>query len=188
MRGSISKVAEHIPAASIAEADVAHCSASLIRSTKVDGEPLKVRVDTFLALLGLFAAAFLAATIFPAHSEPVLVGLQLAGYPVVPLIIVASIGNTLGAVVNWALGRGVERFRDRRWFAASAESLDRATTWYQRWGRWSLLLSWAPVIGDALTVAAGVLREPLWSFLLLVAVAKTGRYILLAAATAGLIQ
>jgi membrane protein YqaA with SNARE-associated domain len=64
--------------------------------------------------------------------------------------------------------------------------LDRATGWYHRWGRWSLLFSWAPIVGDALTVAAGVLREPFWSFLLLVAIAKTGRYLVLAAATLGL--
>jgi membrane protein YqaA with SNARE-associated domain len=143
-------------------------------------------VEVLLALSGLFAIAFIAATILPAQSEAAMVGLQLAGYPVVLLVVVASVGNTLGAVVNWALGRGVERFKDRRWFPVSPSSLDRASTWYRRWGRWSLLLSWAPIGGDALTVAAGVLREPFWSFLVLVAIAKTGRYIVLAAATAGL--
>lgn len=144
-------------------------------------------MDAFLALLGLFVIAFVAATILPAQSEAALVGLQLGGYPVVLLVVVASIGNALGACVNWALGRGVERFRDRRWFPVTDASLERASGWYRRWGRWSLLLSWAPIGGDALTVAAGVLREPFWSFLLLVAIAKTGRYIALAAATAGLI-
>lgn len=144
------------------------------------------RVDLLLALSGLFAIAFIAATILPAQSEAALVGLQLAGYPVILLVVVASAGNTLGAVVNWALGRGVGRFRDRRWFPVSPITLDRASVWYRRWGRWSLLLSWAPIGGDALTVAAGVLREPFWSFLLLVAIAKTGRYVVLAAATAGL--
>ncbi|MBL8581847.1 MAG: DedA family protein [Rhizobiaceae bacterium] len=143
-------------------------------------------MDTFLALAGLFAIAFVAATILPAQSEAALVALQLAGYPVLLLVVVASLGNILGSVVNWALGRGVERFRDRRWFPVSPAALDRASGWYRRWGRWSLLLSWAPVVGDALTVAAGVLREPLWSFLVLVAIAKTGRYIVLAALTAGL--
>lgn len=138
------------------------------------------------ALFGLFALAFVAATILPAQSEAAMVGLQLAGYPVVLLVIVASLGNTLGAVVNWALGRGVERFRNRPWFPLSTASLDQASGWYRRWGRWSLLLSWVPLGGDALTVAAGVLREPFWSFLLLVAVAKTGRYVVLAAATASL--
>lgn len=141
-------------------------------------------MDILLALSGLFAIAFAAATILPAQSEAALIGLQLAGYPLVPLVIVASIGNTLGAVVNWMLGRGIERFRGRRWFPVSASSLDRASNWYGKWGRWSLLLSWAPIGGDALTVAAGVLREPFWSFLALVAIAKTGRYVVLVAAMA----
>lgn len=145
-------------------------------------------MDDLAILGGLFAIAFIAATVLPAQSEAALVGLQLAGNPVVLLVLVASAGNTLGAVVNWTLGRGVERFHDRRWFPVSPSTLNRASAWYRRWGRWSLLLSWAPIGGDALTVAAGVLREPFWSFLLLVAIAKTGRYVVLAAATAGLTE
>lgn len=140
-----------------------------------------------LGLLGgLFGIAFVAATILPAQSEAALVGLIFADrFPIWLLIVVASAGNVLGAVVNWALGRGVERFRDQRWFPVKGAALDRATQWYSRWGRWSLLLSWAPLGGDALTVAAGVLREPLWSFVLLVTIAKTGRYIVIAAITLG---
>lgn len=136
------------------------------------------------AYFGLFAIAFVAATILPAQSEAALVALLLAGAqsPVL-LVVVASVGNVLGAVINWMLGRGVERFRDRTWFPVKPAQLDRATGWYRRWGRWSLLLSWAPIGGDALTVAAGVLREPLWSFVLLVAIAKTLRYVVLAAVT-----
>jgi membrane protein YqaA with SNARE-associated domain len=99
------------------------------------------------------------------------------------LVAVASLGNVLGAVVNWALGRGAERLSARRWFPATPAALDRAAAWYRRWGRWSLLLSWAPIVGDALTVAAGLLREPLRSFLILVSVAKAGRYAALAAMT-----
>lgn len=134
--------------------------------------------------LGLFGAAFLAATIFPAQSEGVLVGLLLTDrFSVALLLVVASVGNVLGSVINWALGRGIERFRNRPWFPASATSLDRATRWYRRYGRWSLLLSWLPLGGDALTVVAGVLREPLWSFVAIVAIAKTGRYLVLTAAT-----
>jgi membrane protein YqaA with SNARE-associated domain len=140
------------------------------------------------AYLGLFAIAFVAATILPAQSEAALVALLLAGaQSPVALVAVASVGNVLGAVVNWALGRGVERFRDRKWFPVKPAQLDRATGWYHRWGRWSLLLSWAPIGGDALTVAAGVLREPLWSFLLLVGVAKTLRYVVLAAVTLNIV-
>ncbi|GAB4391573.1 MAG: YqaA family protein [Kiloniellaceae bacterium] len=131
---------------------------------------------------GLFLVAFLAATILPAQSEAGLAGLILAGdYSVAALIAVASLGNTLGAVVNWALGRGVDRFSDRRWFPVKPARLERAARWYRRYGKWSLLLSWAPFIGDPLTLAAGVLREPFASFLLLVAIAKTGRYLVVAA-------
>jgi len=131
---------------------------------------------------GLFFVAFLAATILPAQSELGLAGLVISGdHSVVLLVAVASAGNVLGAVVNWGLGRGVERFADRRWFPVTPQRLERAAGWYRRYGRWSLLLSWVPVIGDPLTVAAGVLREPLASFLALVAIAKTSRYIAVAA-------
>jgi|TARA_R110002124_G_scaffold53369_4_gene152955 membrane protein YqaA with SNARE-associated domain len=137
---------------------------------------------------GLFAVAFLAATILPAQSEIGLAGLLLSGdYSVALLIAVASLGNTLGAVVNWALGRWIEHFRDRKWFPAKPEQLDKAVGWYHRYGRWSLLLSWVPVIGDPLTLAAGVLREPFWSFLVLVAVAKTVRYLLVSGITLNLL-
>ena len=135
---------------------------------------------------GLFFAAFAAATILPMQSEAVLAGLLLTGaYPVWALIGVASLGNVLGSVVNWMLGRGIERYRDRSWFPADAAALQRAQRWYSRYGRWSLLLSWVPFIGDPITVVAGVLREPFLTFLVLVAVAKVGRYLVLAAATSG---
>lgn len=133
---------------------------------------------------GLFTVALLAATVVPMQSEAALVALLLAGdQPATLLVVVASIGNTLGAIINWALGRTVERFRDRRWFPMSDASLSRAQAWYRHYGRWSLLLSWVPLIGDPLTVAAGVLREPFQTFVLLVAAAKTARYIVLAAVT-----
>ncbi len=138
------------------------------------------------AYAGLFGAAFLAATILPAQSETALVGLLLTGaYPPALLLFVASVGNVAGSVVNWLLGRSVERYRDRRWFPVGAPALERAQGWYRRYGRWSLLLSWAPVVGDPLTVTAGVMREPFLPFLLLVALAKTGRYLVLAALALG---
>ncbi len=145
-------------------------------------------MNDFAMLGGLFAVAFIAATILPAQSEAALVALLAAGtHAPVLLVAVASLGNVLGAVVNWGLGRGVGKFRGRKWFPVGPAALDRATGWYHRWGRWSLLLSWAPIGGDALTVAAGVLREPLWSFLVLVGLAKTLRYVVLAAATLGVL-
>ena len=135
---------------------------------------------------GLFLAALLAATVLPMQSEALLVGLLLTGdYPVAALLVTASLGNVLGAVLNWLLGRGLERFRDRGWFPVGAARLEQARAWYHRWGRWSLLLSWAPVIGDPLTVAAGVLREPFWTFLVIAGGAKVLRYLALTAATLG---
>lgn len=136
---------------------------------------------------GLFAAAFIAATILPMQSEAALVGLLLSGYSPWLLLLVASIGNVLGSVVNWLLGRGIERFRDRRWFPANQAALDRAQDWYRRYGKWSLLLSWVPIVGDPLTIIAGVMREPLPIFLLLVTIAKVGRYMVLTVVTLGLL-
>ncbi len=135
---------------------------------------------------GLFGVAFLAATLLPLQSESVLAGLLLAGHqPVIALVAIASLGNTAGSSLNWLLGRYVERFRDRRWFPVSDVALRRAQSWYQRYGHWSLLLSWAPLVGDPLTVAAGVLREPFGRFVLLVAIAKTARYAVLALVVTG---
>nr|WP_255627286.1 YqaA family protein [Phyllobacterium sp. KW56] len=135
---------------------------------------------------GLFAIAFVAATVLPMQSEAALAGLLLSNsYSPAALIAVASIGNVLGSVVNWLLGRGIDRFRDRKWFPASRAQLDRAASWYHRYGRWTLLLSWAPIIGDPLTVVAGALREPLLSFVVLVAIAKITRYLAVFAVITG---
>lgn len=131
---------------------------------------------------GLFLAAFVAATILPAQSEAVLAGLLAAGsYSPALLVLVAGTGNVFGSVVNWLLGRGIERFRGARWFPVSEGQLNRAGNWYRKYGWWSLLLSWLPVVGDPLTLAAGVMREPFTRFLLVVAIAKFSRYITLAA-------
>jgi membrane protein YqaA with SNARE-associated domain len=142
---------------------------------------------TLAALAMLFLAAFGAATLLPLQSEAMLVGLLLRDeYPVLLLLGVATAGNVLGSIVNWWLGRYIEHWRNRRWFPVSGPTLDRAQARYHRYGRWSLLLSWAPIIGDPLTVVAGVMKEPFWSFLLLVTAAKAGRYGVLTAAVLGM--
>lgn len=139
---------------------------------------------TLFALSGLFAAAFLAATLVPFQSEIIFVAMQTTKTAELwLLVLVASVGNTLGAFVNYAMGRGVQRYRDRKWFPVTPERMTRAEQWFQRWGVWVLLMSWAPV-GDLVTVVAGVLRTPLWLFGLLVAIAKTTRYVVLGALTA----
>lgn len=137
------------------------------------------------SLFGMVVAAFLAATPLPFQSEPVFVGLQLAGkVPLWLLIAVAGLGNTAGSVLTWALGRGARRLEGR--FALAEAQLARAERWYQRWGRWTLLLSWAP-LGDVICFVAGALRVPIWQFVLIVGFAKTARYAVLAALTAGVI-
>jgi membrane protein YqaA with SNARE-associated domain len=137
----------------------------------------------FSALAGLFASAFLAGSILPAQSEAVLAALLLAGVqPAWLLVLVATIGNVGGAVLNYGLGRSAERLRHRRWFPLSAAGWDRSAERFNRWGVASLLLSWLPIIGDGFTVLAGAARTPFPLFLALVTIAKGGRYLVLAAA------
>ena len=129
---------------------------------------------------GLFVTAFVAATLLPAQSEILLSAMAISGrYDLLLLLLSATAGNTLGSLFNWLLGRGFERLRDRRWFPLKAATVEKAVCWYARWGKWSLLLSWAPIVGDPLTFAAGLLRTPLRVFLPLVLLAKGGRYAVL---------
>jgi membrane protein YqaA with SNARE-associated domain len=137
-------------------------------------------MSIFLAYAGLFSASFLAATLLPMQSEAVLLTM-MASEKFIPwlLLLVASCGNILGSLVNWWMGRALLQFQHRRWVPFSAEQISRAQGWYQHFGQWTLLASWMPIIGDPLTLIAGVMRMPLWRFLLLVTVAKTARYFLL---------
>jgi membrane protein YqaA with SNARE-associated domain len=141
-------------------------------------------VQHFGEYAGLFWASLLAATVLPFQSEVVLFGMLLTDhYRVAPLVVVASLGNILGSVVNYGLGRGLAHFEERRWFPVKRAKIARAEAWYHAYGRWSLLLSWVPIIGDPLTIVAGVLRESFPIFLLLVSIAKMARYVAVAAVT-----
>jgi len=127
--------------------------------------------------LGLFASAFLAATLLPMSSEAVLAALTAAsGHEALVLWLTASTGNTLGALVNWALGRFCLHWRERRWFPVKPDQLARAGAWFRRYGLWSLLFAWLPVVGDPLTFVGGILRVNVWLFLLLVGAGKAARY------------
>ncbi|SDA95732.1 YqaA family protein [Mesorhizobium qingshengii] len=136
-----------------------------------------------VALYGaLFLSAFLAATILPVSSEAVLAGLIVAGRgdPGL-LLVVATIGNTLGSVVNWVLGRGIDSLRNRRWFPVTADRYEQASRIFRRFGEWTLLFAWLPVVGDAFTIAAGAARVNLGVFVVLVAMGKAARYAVIVA-------
>lgn len=130
----------------------------------------------------LFSTAFLAATLLPAQSEAVLVGmLHLSQQSVFLLVLIATLGNVMGSTVNWWLGMQLQHYKDRSWFPVRAERLEQMQGHYQRYGSWILLLSWAPVIGDPITLVAGVLKEKFNRFLILVTIAKAARYLIIAA-------
>lgn len=130
-----------------------------------------------LSYVTLFGAAFLAATILPFSSEVVLFALLREGGDPVILVLIATLGNTLGAVINWSLGRYLLHFQDRRWFYFKPAQIEKAQRWFQRYGFWSLLMAWAPVGGDALTLIAGIMKVRLVVFLLLVGIGKGLRYV-----------
>ena len=128
--------------------------------------------------LSLFISAFAAATILPAQSEALLAyQVSISPDAVVQLIAVATLGNVLGATFNWWLGRLTENLRAKKWFPVNEKQFQKAERFYGRYGRYSLLLSWVPIIGDPITIVAGILREPLLSFVLLVTIAKCARYV-----------
>lgn len=131
-----------------------------------------------MAYLLLFLSAFGAATLLPLQSEAVLLGLLIQEqHSVMALIAVASLGNILGSCVNWWLGLRIEQYKDKRWFPVSESKLQQAQQIYRKYGFWSLLLSWVPVIGDPITLIAGLMKENFARFLLMVSVAKIGRYL-----------
>ncbi len=129
-----------------------------------------------LGYAGLFFSAFTSASLLPGSSEIVLGGLWYNGFAPLLLWLVATSGNAAGSSINWWLGTQVIRFSDRKWFPVSKPQLERAQGWMQKYGAWALCLSWLPVVGDPLTLAAGVLRMRFGLFLLIVFLAKGARY------------
>ena len=130
-----------------------------------------------LSLGGLFLSAVGSATLLPGTSEAVLAGLLYQGLiPISLLWLVASLGNSAGCIINWWVGGQLDRFKDRRWFPVKEDQLAKAAEWFERHGKLSLLLAWVPVVGDALTVVAGLFRMHLVPFFVLVFIGKAARY------------
>ena len=122
--------------------------------------------------------SFLAATILPFSSEVVLTTMYLSNsFETYFLLIFASIGNIMGSITNWYLGKKISLFQNRKWFPVSPDQLERSRKYFQKYGLWSLLLAWVPIIGDPLTLLAGVLKVRFSIFFLLVSISKISRYV-----------
>jgi membrane protein YqaA with SNARE-associated domain len=137
-----------------------------------------------LGLMGLFIAAFLAGSVLPFPSEGVLAAVVGQGQSIALVVGVATLGNVLGAITLYGMGRGLERGllrgRLQRRLAKDPQGLERAYDRMGRWGSWGLLLAWVPIVGDTFVLGAGLVRVHFWLFLVLVTLGKGGRYLLLA--------
>jgi membrane protein YqaA with SNARE-associated domain len=127
--------------------------------------------------LSLFIISFLAATILPFSSELTLAGLiASSNYDNLLLLIVASFGNVLGSIVNWALGFYSRNLTTKKWFPFKETQIEKSSIWFRKFGKWSLLFAWVPIVGDPLTLVAGMLRVKFIDFIILVAIGKVSRY------------
>jgi len=137
-------------------------------------------------LILLFASSFIAATIFPAGSEVVLATLNITGdHDKFLLLTIATAGNVLGALVNWFIGYYLIKFKDKKWFPVSQKGLDSAQKQFNKYGVYSLLFAWLPVVGDPLTVIGGIFKVRFSMFLLLVTLGKGARYLAVIALAVG---
>lgn len=132
-----------------------------------------------LVYFSLFLSGFIAATLFPASSEVLLLILQQQGYSLFWLWLAATSGNTLGSCVNWYLGKELLRFQHKSWFPLKPGQLQRGQQCFQRYGIWSLLFAWLPVVGDPLTLVAGMMKVRFRIFFVLVLAGKGARYAVL---------
>ena len=130
------------------------------------------------AYTSLFISSFVSSTILPGHSEITLTTfILLEKFSQFLLILFASLGNILGSIVNWYLGFYITKFVKKDWFPFQKKQLDKASSWYLKYGKWSLFLCWVPIIGDPLTIVAGMFRVSLIIFIIIVSISKALRYI-----------
>jgi membrane protein YqaA with SNARE-associated domain len=135
-----------------------------------------------VGLSTVFVVAFVSATLLPMGSEPAVFGLvKLNPELFWPAVLVATVGNTLGGAVSWAMGAGTHRLVDR---ARGTPTELRALRWLDRFGPKACLLSWLPGVGDPLCAVAGWLRHPFWPCVVYMAIGKFARYVTM---TAGLL-
>ena len=127
--------------------------------------------------LSLFSFSFLAATVLPFSSELTFAGLiSTSNYDNLLLLVVASFGNVLGSVFNWSLGFYSRNLSTKKWFPFKETQIESSSKWFSKFGKWSLLFAWLPIVGDPLTFVAGLLRVRFLDFIILVAIGKVSRY------------
>lgn len=130
--------------------------------------------------LSLLFISFLAATILPFSSELTLAGLiSTSNYDNLLLLVFASFGNVLGSVFNWGLGFHARNLTIKKWFPFKETQIERSSKWFSKFGKWSLLFAWVPIVGDPLTFVAGLLRVRFLDFIILVAIGKVSRYLII---------
>ena len=131
-----------------------------------------------IGYLSLFIISFLAATILPFSSELMLASmLSIESYDRTLLIIFSSLGNILGSVFNWVLGFYFIKLQNKNWFPFNQEQISKSSLWFEKYGKWSLLFAWVPIIGDPLTFVAGTMKTKFFIFLILVGIGKISRYL-----------
>lgn len=128
----------------------------------------------------LFLSALLSATLLPGSSEALLALRLEQGGPGVLLVGSATLGNLVGSLLTYAMGRAGNPILHARWLRIERHDVARAERWFARWGLPSLLLAWLPIVGDPLCLLAGLLRVRLLPFIVLVGLGKLGRYALIA--------
>ena len=135
-------------------------------------------MNSLEAYVSLFISSFLSSTILPGHSEITLTTfILLEKYSQFLLIFFASFGNVIGSIINWYLGFYITKFINKSWFPFTKEQLDTVSLWYLKYGKWSLFFCWVPIIGDPLTIVAGIFRVHLILFIIIVSISKLLRYV-----------
>ena len=132
----------------------------------------------FFSYFQLLLFSFLAATILPFSSEILLSTMYMTGsFQTLNLLVIASLGNISGSIVNWYLGKKINFYQKKKWFPVSSDRLKKSEYYFQKYGLWSLLLSWVPIIGDPITLFAGILNVRFQIFVILVSISKISRYV-----------
>ncbi len=127
-------------------------------------------------LPGLFLASFLAATILPFSSEALLAAMAFGHWSTASLLLTATIGNTLGGLTNYGLGRWIPEEKAFRWLRMDPTKAARWHAFVRKRGPWAALLCWLPIVGDPLALVLGLFRAPLLPTSALMFVGKCARY------------